>query len=364
MSAKPKRISLRTIAKQVDLSPAAVSLALRGDSSIPPETRRRILAVAEELNYEYVPQGQKVAKVRVRRLAFVVKNYGDEPVTNNPFYGYILSGAEQICREQHVSLSFVLLPHEYPVTEDLPLVLLQDLEGILITSPYPKAFIKRISRESGCPLVLIDNVFPGSPFDSVMADDFGGGYQATEHLLDAGHTQIVVVTARTGNPDIPPSYQERYRGYCAACTAAGVRPLPPAVIPAISDQEIPSRNDQKAFQTWVQRLLEHASRPTAFFGAGDTIAMRVLTALQQLGVPVPQHCSVVGFDDLDHSKMATPPLTTINPHKPQLGRVAVEQLLARLDGKDAPPQYITLGTELVVRESSGPVPPGNSRAND
>jgi LacI family transcriptional regulator len=333
-----------------------VSLALRGDSSIPPATRQRILAVADNLNYDYVPQSKKVGSVRVLRIVFVVKNYGDRPATTNPFYGYILAGAEQICRERNASFSFVVLPHDYPVAEELPVVLRHDADGILLTSPYPMPLITRISQESGCPIVLIDNIFPGSPFDSVMADDFGGGYQATEHLIRAGHTRIVVVTARTGNPDIPPSYQQRYAGYCAACAAAGIRPLPPAVIPAVSDQDIPSLNDHAAFRTWVRGLLQRSPNPTAIFGVGDTIAMRVLATLRDIGVAVPQHCSVVGFDDLEHAKTANPPLTTIRPHKRMLARVAVEQLLARIAQKDSPPHYIRLGTELVARESSGPAP--------
>ncbi len=227
-----KKPSLRTIAAYVDLSPTTVSLALRGDDSIPPETRQRILAAAEELHYDYTPRMQKTRRnLRVRRLAFVMKEYGDQPAAANPFYGHILSGAEQICREQHASLSFVILPHDYPATEELPLVLRHDLEGILLTSPYPATFVKRLSRESGCPIVLIDNIFPGAPFDSLMMDDFGGAYQITQYLIALGHTRIVMATGRMGNPEIPPSFQERYRGYCAACTAAGLSPEAVVFVP-------------------------------------------------------------------------------------------------------------------------------------
>jgi DNA-binding LacI/PurR family transcriptional regulator len=232
------RPNLRTIAERVDLSPTAVSLALRGDSSIPLETRQRVLTAAEELDYKYIPRSRKSGQKRLRRLVFVIHDYGDQSVTANPFYGHILTGVEQACRQKHASLSFVVLQHDYPKTTALPPVLTHELDGILLTSPYPPELIKRISREASGQIVLIDNIYPGSPYDSVMADDFGGAYLATQHLIACGHQQIVLLTGTIQHPTIIPSFQQRYWGYCAACSAAGISPLPPAVFPAHLDQEI------------------------------------------------------------------------------------------------------------------------------
>lgn len=95
---KPKQPcpNLRAIAERVALSLTAVSLALRGDNSIPLETRQRVLLAAEELNYEYVPRPRKSSQKRLLRIAFVIHDYGDHPVTANPFYGHILTGVEQV----------------------------------------------------------------------------------------------------------------------------------------------------------------------------------------------------------------------------------------------------------------------------
>ncbi len=106
----------------------------------------------------------------------------------------------------------------------------------------------------------------------------------------------------------------------------------------------------------MQTLLNRSPRPTAFFGASDFLAIRMIAALQDLGWHVPQSCSVVGFDDLEYAQTANPPLTTVHSHKQMLARVAVERLLARIDGDTTPPQHIALGTELVERESAGPPP--------
>jgi LacI family transcriptional regulator len=104
-------------------------------------------------------------------------------------------------------------------------------------------------------------------------------------------------------------------------------------------------------------LIKHYSpRPTAFFGVCDLFALTALRALQNLGWRIPEDFSVIGFDDYDISSMATPPLTTVHSYQKALAWVAVERLLARIEGEEAPPQYLTLGTDLIVRKSTG-LPP-------
>ncbi len=349
------RPTLRTIADLVDLSPTTVSLALRGDESIPLETRQRILDVAGELQYEYVPRPRKSKQKRLRRFAFVIHDYGDQSITANPFYGHVLAGVEQICREQDISLNFVVLQHGYLPTSALPAVLTHDLDGILLASPYPPALIHRLNRESGCPVVLLDNTFPQSPYDCVMADDFGGAYQATQHLIELGHRQIVLFTGTIQHPTIIPSFKQRHWGYCAACTEAGVTPLPPVEFPSELNREILALRDQhQGVQQWLTALLNtHAPRPTAFFGVCDVFALAVLRALQDAGWNVPEEYSVVGFDDYDISRVGTPSLTTVHSYKRAMAWIAVERLLARIDGEKTPAQYISLEAKLIVRESTG-----------
>jgi len=354
LNSKRSRPSLRTVAEVVGLSPTAVSLALRGDSSIPIETRQRVHAAAQSLGYKYVSRVKKKAQRCLRRLVYVVNDYGDQPVTSNPFYGYILNGAEEACRLRDASLSFVLLPHDYPETADLPAVLLHDLDGILLASPYPKSLVERIYRENGRPMVLIDNILPGGQFDSVMADDFGGGYQVTQHLLELGHREIVMITGRTENPDIPPSFCERYRGYQRAGRDVGVEPRCAAILPAVVDP--PSTNGvEEPLKAWLTSLFTEPNRPTALFCAADFFAVSILTALSDLGIRVPQDVSVAGFDDFAMATQVNPSLTSVHTYKRAMARVAVERLLDRIDGDDTPVMNTTLVTELMVRQSTGVV---------
>lgn len=349
---KGERPSLRTIAEHINLSPATISLALRGDTSIPPETRERVITAAEDLNYEYVPRVKKSEKIQLRRLAFVMHDYGDNPVTANPFYSHILSGAEQACRQQQVSLSFVVLQHDHPVTEELPPVLTHDVEGILLPSPYPLPLIKRLNRESDCSIVLIDNIFPESPYDAIMADDFGGAYQAVRFLIQSGHKHILMLTGRVPHSKVVPSFEARCQGYRTACSEADISPLTPVASPL--NTILYSGEELECFKKWLKGVLERVPQLTAFFCVTDFHAVNVINALGSIGYRVPEDISVVGFDDLNFASIHQPPLTTIHSFKESMAHVAVERLLARLEGDDSPPQYIYLGTELIVRNSTGP----------
>lgn len=347
-----RRSTIRTVAEYLNLSPTTVSLALRGDPSIPLETRNRVLAAAKELNYHYVSRARKsTERERLKRLVYCVKDYGDHPVVANPFYGQVLNGVQQACQEQNISLSFLAMDHDYPDHLELPPALTHDIDGILMSSPYTERVINRVAKVSGVPIVLIDNTFPSSPYDTVMADDFGGGYQITRHLLELGHTHIRLITGFTLNPDVPPSFKERYRGYSAACHDAGVTPLAAAFIPQEIEPNSIGRMD--LYVQWLQSLIDAEPCLTAFFGAGDVFAIRTLQSLQSLGYNVPDDFSVIGYDDYEMASLINPPLTTIHSYKRALGAIAVRQLLMRIAGDDAPPLYIKVGVNLRVRGSSG-----------
>ncbi len=349
------RQSLRTIAEYVKLSPTAVLLSLRGDSSIPPETRQRVITAARELQYKYIPRTKKFLSKRLKRLSFVMPDFGERPLTANLFYGQLLVDTEQVCQTQHASLNFVILQRDHPEQAALPPALVHDVDGILLASPYPPKLIHRIHQESGCPIVLLDYIFPNAPYDSVMSNDFHGAYQAVCYLIELGHRRIAIMTGKSRNPDFPPSYKERYRGYCEACLAAGVPALSPAILPDHIDERIDQNpKNRQLFRTWLEKIIAQSPQPEAFFCFFFQFALATLSILQELNYRIPEDVSVVGFDDFDISRTAIPPLTTVHTHRQVLAQVAVERIIARIAGDDRPPLHITVGTKFIVRGSTGP----------
>lgn len=357
MSAKKTSVrpSIRTIAREVNLSPTTVSLALRNDPSIPAETRERVHAAAARLNYLYRPRNSRRRVPALKQIAFLLHAFGDVPVVANPFYGWVLTGAEVACRTNHANLNFIVLRLDHRPEDPLPEALTTRLDGLLAVGPYPRSIIERLAQGIGCPIVLVDNTFPNLPFDSVMADDFGGAYQAIQHLIQLGHQRIAVITGR--HPEdhlLAPSYQERYRGYLAACQDAAIPPFALWIIP--DEINVMIESGRAELQAWIRPRLQGSDAPTAIFCTGDHYAHAILIVLNNLGIRVPTDISVASFDDINIASMLIPSLTTVHVYKQAMGKIAAERLLARLNGDDTPRQTILVGTRLMIRNSTGPAP--------
>jgi DNA-binding LacI/PurR family transcriptional regulator len=352
------RPNIRAVAQLAQLSPATVSLALRNQESIPPETRERVLAAAAKLNYQYRPRSPRAAKEEtkpIRNLLYVVNDYGDTPLLANPFYGAILNGAVGASPSFNSYVHPAILQHDHPMDEPLPETLCNSPDGILLASPYPPRLVKRIASELKCHMVLIDNLIPGSLYDTIMNDDFGGAYQAVQHLLELGHRYIHMVMGplkKPGiQPDTPPSVVDRYRGYSAAMLDGGQTPFPAIEIPLAYNQTISGR---KELPQWLSGLLARSPRITALFCNVDFYAVQIVSALQSMGYRVPDDISVVGFDDLDISQMIHPQLTTVQVNRSAMSQVAIERLVARMEGDTRAPLFIHVGSRLIVRESTAP----------
>jgi LacI family transcriptional regulator len=355
------RPNIRAVAQLAQLSPATVSLALRNQDSIPPETRERVLVAAAKLNYQYKPRGAKSAKREeakpIRNLLYVVNNYGDTPLLANPFYGAILNGTVAASPSFNSYVHPVILQHEHPLDAPLPEALCNKPDGIMLASPYPPALVKKVASTVNCPMVLIDNLIPGSPYDTIMNDDFGGAYQAVQHLLELGHRYIYMIMGPLKKPGMlpntPPSVVDRYRGYSAAMLDGGYTPFPAVEIPLDYKETIPGR---KELPQWLGGLLAHTPRITALFCNVDFYAVHIISALHTMGYQVPDDISVVGFDDLDIAQMIHPQLTTVQINRSAMSQLAMERLVRRIEGDVSVPLHIHVGARLIVRESAALVP--------
>jgi LacI family transcriptional regulator len=252
------------------------------------------------------------------------------------------------------------LQHDHPLDAPLPEALLNRPDGILLASPYPPALVKKIASAVDCPIVLIDNLIPGSPHDTIMNDDFGGAYQAVQHLLELGHRYVHMIMGPLKKPGVlpntPPSVLDRYRGYSAAMLDGGYTPFPAIEIPLDYQQTTP---DRKELPQWLGGLLARSPRMTALFCNVDYYAAHIISALHTIGYRVPEDISVVGFDDLEIAQMIHPLLTTVHVNRSAMSQVAVTRLAARMEGDASAPLSIHVGARLVVRESTAAPGPGH-----
>jgi LacI family transcriptional regulator len=189
------------------------------------------------------------------------------------------------------------------------------------------------------PFVLIDRLFPQTPFCSVTTDDHAGATMAVEHLLSIGRKRI----ARAGGPLEVSTNRFRQSGYADTLIRHGILPDPSYAI------EVPPTED--GGRELFGRLVELKPRPDALFCFSDPVAAGFMEVCIAHGVRVPQDIAIVGYADLDFSNLLTIPLTTIRQPRDLLAESAAEMLLIQMDGGDCG-RSRSLPVELVVREST------------
>ncbi len=198
-----------------------------------------------------------------------------------------------------------------------------------------------LARES-MPVVMIDRNGPNVQVDAVLPDHQLGGFLATQHLLQLGHTRIACIA---GPSSITPS-AERIPGYRNALEQTGI-PF---------DENLVIRGDDHA-QSGMEithSILEMDPRPTAIFALNTLMALGALGAVAEGGCSVPRDLAVVGYDDLELAQSTSPPLNTIAQPKKEIGVQAVNLFVERISQSSRPPRRLVLPPELIVRQSTQP----------
>jgi LacI family transcriptional regulator len=211
---------------------------------------------------------------------------------------------------------------------------------VLVTSTLEPVLLEEL-RILGVPLVLVDPA--GSPaldVPTIGAANWSGGMAATAHLLSLGHRRIGMIA---GPPRLLCS-RARLDGYRAALENAGV--------PADDSLVVPGDFRPESGFAGCNALLDLPDPPTAVFAAGDRMALGAIEALRGRGLRVPDHISVVGFDDLPEVRWSAPPLTTVRQPLADMGRLAARTVLRLTRGEQPDSPRVELGTELVVRAST------------
>jgi LacI family transcriptional regulator len=326
-----RRATLSDIAQRAGVSLAAASLALRGKPGVGDLTRRRIVRIAEELEYRTPPVG-----VRMGRVGLLVKSRPDDVVATNRFYGPVIAGVTAACSAAGFDVRLDVLPvdeHFNPVGRPR----LASVDGVLVLGAYLSAGAARLLGR--LPVVLVDGYCADpATFVNVVSDNIGGTASATARLIGLGHRRIALVGTTM---DAFPSIVERRFGYTRAMAAAR---LEPRFIDGHHDHPDPCVHE-------AVESLGRRGAPTAFVAANDDVAIEILALLRDR---VPREVSLVGFDGIDAAMKARPRLDTVAVDKRAMGALAVSLLRHRITHPGEPAFTAVQRTALVVRETTGP----------
>jgi DNA-binding LacI/PurR family transcriptional regulator len=348
-------VTIKDVASQAEVSVGTVSRVFNNHSNVTDEIRRRVLKAASELGYHGRSTPDNAARTPTNRslkeIGFLYYSYLDVSVEGsvgaNPFWSHILHGAENEARKSNMKMTYRTL-YDAGQSPQLLLSTIYDMKlgGILLVGPTEPEMIKVI-RKAGLPLVLVDNYVPQLSVDAVLCDNFEGGREAVEYLIQAGHRQIAFIGGPTleGPRPINRIYtiERRAAGYRTALLDAGI----PVHYDLYESGDLTAEGGYQA----CQRLLAKKVTFSALFCANDATAIGALKALRDAGRRVPEEVSLVGFDDLDTCQYLSPALTTIRVNKEALGSTAVKSLLARAADMDAVSVSSILEVELVERDS-------------
>jgi LacI family transcriptional regulator len=332
-----KSITRDDVARTAGVSAATVSYVVNdGPRSVSAETRKKVLRAIEKLGYKPNAVARNLRRQRTSTIGLIL------PDTYNPYFAEVARVVEQTALE--CNFTVVLCHSNYELERELQYVSLLQAEraaGVIWFPATKNAEPARRLSEYGVPLVVLDRNVGGEKSSSVVADNFRGGYIATQHLIDLGHRRIGCIS----RPYDLHHSQERVRGYREALEDSGI---------FIGNNYIVKggfRLEEGRKATY--KLLTMDFAPTAIFAYNDIMAIGALRAAKEMNLRVPEDLSVVGFDDIPQSAFTCPALTTVRQPKDEMGKRGAEILFELINGeisssKIDPP----LDVELVIREST------------
>lgn len=334
-----KKVTYYDLAKLAEVSSATVSRVIAGRQNVDATIRERVKRAAETLGFDI----EKKRNDNGRTIAFVL---GNRDVLHS-FHARVLAGAESHALSHGWELFFLTLrysPETTPQDVPLPEILGRRTQarGIILAGVNSMNLLDSLRRRN-LPCSVLGNNLIGEhrqDLDVVYSDDVQGACDVTTYLISQGHRHIWFIggTRLTW-------FTRCGKGYRQAMLTAG---LEARICEIHSD-------GQELGYLGAKSILSRREPVTAIFAGSDHVAIGVYTALRELGLSVPADMSVVGFSDSEAS-ILHPALTSVREFPEELGRHLAAFALNRIANPSLPPQQLTLGTQLIVRDSTQMLP--------
>ncbi len=324
--------TLTQIAQKAGVSIATVSRILNDTGSVSPATRQRVIQAVRDLEYDSAMKRPTPIYQTILVLL---------PDVVNPFYANIIDGIQQTAHNNDFEVFLMPTKDSYPSTVYLVnLIRKEGFAGVLWLSSTPPTDLLAVI-EHHCPIVMCCEYPEDHDCSYVSIDDATAAFRAVSYLLSTGCRKIGMVNCS-------PKYKyarHRREGYLRALAEAGLEANPEWYV------TVPTIDYTLAYSTVLQTL-NAEPRPDAFFACSDVCAAATINAAQSLGIRVPEELSVIGFDNIETSRMTLPPITTVAQPCFQMGQQACSILVEKIANPQLSDRRILLNTELVIRDST------------
>ncbi|MBO0793883.1 MAG: LacI family DNA-binding transcriptional regulator [Ktedonobacteraceae bacterium] len=333
-------VHLKDIAAYTGVSIKTVSNVVNGNfAHVGPETRALVLEAIKKLNYKPNVAARHLRNAQVSILAYAF------PDLSNPYFADVAHAIIATAAEMNYT---VLLDYTFSQREKELAILTgmspHLLDGVILDSHTLDAESIAQTQSHG-PIVLLGERLFGAPFDHVLIDNIQAAYVATRHLIESGKRRIAAIGVQQANSEAP---SLRLRGYRKA--------LEEANLPIDTSLLVTGGLWHRADGAQAMRSLLNQSRanlPDAVFCFNDLMALGAMSVIHEAGYRIPEDIAVIGIDDIEDGRYATPALSTIEPDKQEIARLAVTLLIERIKGqRTQPPESIIAPFRLQARAST------------
>lgn len=331
--------TIADVARHARVSRATVSRVLNDYPHVRPALRAAVLRAVAGLGYRPDHIARSLARRRTQTLGLIVTDVA------NPYYGETAAAIVKTARAHGYTVILCDTDNIQKLQADYIEALRQRrVDGILLGSVFLRDPAVERLIDSGTPCLLYNRRLRSERGNYVVLDNHRAGWELTRHLLGLGHRRIGFIGTLAGLS----SAAGRLRGYRAALRQAGIRPRPDHILmggakPALAREA-------------ARRLLTLPERPTAIVASSDLIALGVLEVAAELGMEIPADLAVVGVDNIPMAAHRAIQLTTMDHHLAEMGRLAVEGILAVIREPERyrrHPLRTVLSPTLIVRRTCG-----------
>src|SRR5437762_6421918 len=334
---KQSRVTLKTVAQHVGLTPGTVSAVLNNSPAsraFPQHTKNRILAAVRELNYRPNFFARSLRVKRTFTIGVITEEIGD------PYGGMVISGIEQYLRQRDFFFLAVAHRHDPKLLQTYAHLLLErGVEGFITMDTS-------INEPPALPTIAIAGHRLVEGVTNLILDHRSAVQMALMHLNQLGHKEIAFMKG----PPTSSDSEDRWSAIVQVSAELGIRIRPELVIRLKGDVVTPDLG-----YVFTKRFLARNHEPfTALFAYNDNSAIGAIRAIHEAGLRVPDDISVVGFDDIESAAYHNPAITTVRQPLQKMGELAAQTLLNQIENRETYVPEITIEPELVVRNSTAP----------
>ena len=328
--------SIREVAQLAGVSITTVSRIINNDQSflITKETKDKVYQAIKDLNYK-IPDSYKVNKAKKSNIGCIQRLTIEG--TKDNFFSTITSGITEHLSKYGKNLTFSLTQLDLE-SDDFENMFQTYPLGMIIMGDISESAYKFLKSKIKY-IVGIETSY--DDIDNIKYNRYLAGLKAVEHLVECGHKKIAYIGSNINSNDI---YNiGRYEAYLRVLRSNNLEFHPEWVINSNWHRET-------CFNETI-KLLQSDNRPTAIFVASDHMAIASMAAIHSLGLSIPEDISVIAISDIKESAYLTPPLTTVNIPQKEIGKIATEILLHRINGDTTITKQVFVPCELKIRNS-------------